>query len=1324
MLAEESLWPEVVRLLSSAESAYAPLQLLLALTSFKDPEVCDALWALLGIWSIVPRLFVLVNANPGLAEGSLLVLGNLCGAGAYLPTEVRSLSTARSPGDSKYTLTPPPQPFAAILKAAQRRANGELGTIESDHDCSGGQAAMVTHRQRETRQACLANAGELLPALCHQYGPQAMLAALRVAQMLLRDGGNIAAAREVVLRSSCEWVDLVPTLDAVSVVIALDVLSVLVSASNSPLFQKGVRAACSLIQASDAFVSQKALETVHKCSQHICYHALIASIVLAPSLAILRSTLDLVQSSQRLQTAYAGPGGEAQQVSLSAARQRGQAMSRTALSILRTLVGNEAIARAASQAGFVQTFISALSNAFPLHTADAGDEGKKSPFYAKVARESFSLPPMPPNNAGSLDAEDDARDVADAFMDVFCVLASHTSLRQALLSFGSANVLLRLVEVVFAKDAQEGVVPLMSRLPSSPSHGAHDALSIQSAFGPLSRRAIEALYFLSTHEGDELADALRAPGSVDVCRYLVFAWAYGGEDISSMAVTILMRCGARGAACHREIRSVPDDGFLATVASTESGALPWAYLVQEHMICLLSEMVSGAGSALQRASLERRTAGLAVLSPETVLFCQSAACACLRAVLGENEDFRSETSPGIPPLDVSLSPVQRAFLELCAEHGLMLSLEALALRSLDAAMLQGDLFCWRPEAATFRWAGPSFFDSVLCSLHAFDTLSSTIPAGSALQAVRILAAALQHSDDSRARVLAQTMNSREATSLALQKIMNSDVSSTWPGGGSSRKVLIMCTVVIHGLFDFSHGVPEASESEAAVLSWTCGLVIDALSPAVKLVHETGRVEADPDSQPLWEALCLFSRERRCSEALLPADGGALALVLPLLGIATSAAVVEPGPDAPLLVALQHTESILIGLTANAEARVAESLASNASNLAVITRFVSLLKGGGSEVEAYSRTAEALVQLLHAWSCSSIALCGCLVQGEEQPFVRLCVQGVTESCMTAIAAPGEQANCDYNHFCALEVRLALLANLCRCPQGRGTIFFLAVEALRALPALITAKADDARACTALSAAMTLHQALAPLLHQSYGAASRDGLLSLHPSLTPEHCRKVNALCPPTFLACLAVCTRAADLVLVEQSLSVCLLLAGHGDVFASLRQSTTLDAAAAVLQRLLPTVASSSDEGPAGRGGASQEETTLRSLACDKCLRLVQHCLRAIAVDGSGSQEPVSLAGRDLVANTLRVLMGAPRTMDNLPAILRAGEVLQQLVLDEFCSAEFQELKQNRNRVQIMPGSTLKESPAALLDTVLVINSLTQAQKIPASRPAQMKRMNV
>lgn len=1306
MLADESLWPEIVRLLSSVEEAHAPLQLMLALTSLKDPEVCDALWALLGIWGIVPRLFVLVNASPALAESALLVLGNLCGAGAYLPIEVRSLSTALAPaGDHKYA--PPPQPIAAILKAAQRRANLELGTLESTHDCSGGQAAMVAHRQREMRQACLATASDLLPALSQQYGPQAMLAALRVAQMLLRDGGNAAAAREVVLRSSCEWVDLLPSLDAISVVIVLDVISALVSASNSPLFQKAARASCGLIQAPDAFVSHRALETVQKCSQHACYHSLIASIVLGPSLNILRSTLDLVQTSQRLQTGYAGAGGEAQQAAMSAARQRGQAMSRTALSILRTLVGNEAIARAATQAGFVQTFIAALFNAFPLHPVDANADDKlKASNYGKATRESFSL-----------DADADARLVADGFMDVFCTLASHANLRREILSLGIAKILMRLLEVVFAKDALEGVVPLMSRLPSSPSHGAQDVLSIQSAFGPLSRRAIEALYFLSTHEGDELADALRAPGGVDVCRYLVFAWAYGGEDISCMAVTILMRCGARGAACRRKIRSVPDDGFLATVGASESGAVPWAYLVQEHQVSLLAEMASGA-------SLGRRTAGpAAVLSSETVLFCQSAACACLRAVFGEDEDPYSSTqiryelsSASIPPLDISLSPVQLAFLELCAEHSLMSSLEALGLRSLDAATLQADLFCWWPDAA-FHWTGPAFLDSVLRSLHAFDTLSSTIPTGSALQAVRILSAAVQYGENNRARVLEETLRTRETTSLALQKVM---ASASPPG----RDVLIMCTVVILSLFDFSHGAQEASEKEAEVLSFTCSLILAALSPAVQLARETGRVQEDAGSVPLWTALCLFSRDRRCSGALLPVEGGALSLVLPLLGVISATAVAESGPDEPTLAALQHIASILSGLTANAEARVAESLVSDVSSLAVITRFVSLVQGRADVAEVCLHTAETLVQLLHAWSCSSINLCGCLVQTEAQSFVRLCVQDVTEGCRKKNATPGKDANPEIISFASLEVRLSLLTNLCRCPQGRELIFFLSFEALCALPTFVTAVADHAPACTALSAAFTLYQALAPLLHQSQKG---QGLVSLHPSLTPAHCLEVNALCPPTFLACLAVCTRAADLVLVEQSLNVCLLLAGHGDVLPSLRQSTTLDAAAAALQRLLPKVPANSAEGSAGDDGtASQEETTLRSLACDKCLRLVQHCLRAIAVevgpDGSGSA--VSLAGRDLVANTLRVLMGAPRTIDNLPAILRAGEVLQELVLDEACAAEFKELKKNRNRVPIVQGSTLKESPASLLDTVLVINSITQASKMPPSRPGQVRRINV
>lgn len=1399
VILDETLWKLVTRHLSSADSANTVLQLLLAMTSIKEIEICDVLWTQMGIWGVLPRLFVLC-ASPPLCESILLILGNLCGAAPYFPFEINALASRAMPRGSRENNSP--QPYAAILQAAQRRANLEIGLLESSGSCStaAGEslAGLVLQRERDLRQTCLSNGLALLvPALSQQYGAVAMIAGLRLAQVILRDAGNISAGRDLVLRSSCEFVDLMPTLDLVSNVIALDVLGMLVTGSNSPLFQKGVKAACGLVQCPDAFISQKALEAVLLCSQHGCYHALIGSIALGPTVEILCSNVDAVSASGKMPQPL---------------RQRSLGISRTALSILQILVSGEASARAALSAQFMQTFVSALSQAFPaINPAQAQQSPSDpvgdpvSPFFGKVARESFSLPQTQPSDHVDVDTSD----VTRAFMEVFRGLCRHTNLRQPVLALGAGAVLIRLLEAAFAKDAAESVVPIMNRLSSAlHEHDFSRVASLHSPFGPLCRGAVESLYFLSTHEGDEIADALRSAGNVDVCRLLVYAWAYGGDDLSSMAATVLMRCGTRGRSCATLVRTVPDDGFFEAAPAAESSALPWAYLVQQQQLFVLFDIVSGSGSAQQRASLDRHHTGMACLDMEALLFAQSAACACLRLIL---DDDAAQVPPegsavgsgggggGLSLVEGAArsTPVRRAILELCASHGLMDALEGLALRSLDAAVLLADVFCW-PEV-NFRYSSLSFLDTVHSMLQAHGTLSSPIPDGAGLQAMRILAAALQHSDECKMRVLVQAP--RQATCLALQKIMSTSLEGNphFPQNlqngrsANARSSLGMCTVIIVSLFEpaghAAHG--DVTEIEAAVLSSTCDHILAALRTQV----ENGKIERNSQDgaseQSLWAALGMLSREKRCAEALLDAEGAVLQLVISFLS--STAAVIDSVNGAAVLAAdaedtarvtLDHFRRILSNLTSHFEERVATCLVNNSARIAeglgsaplpgtlnylhTICHFISLALHRASEREIpifFAEAAEALMGLLHAWSCASVPLCASLVTMEADmeadngeikergPFLRHCAQVAAEACASLLRQPlngpdalifAEPASVAEQGFAALGTHLSLFANICRCPKGRETIFFLGADLhlLRALPAFAMAMAGQAQATAVLSAAMTLYQALSPLLHQSFLAATREvGLSHLHPRLTQTHCKAVNTLMAETFVAVLAVARVATDLVLVEQALSCLLLFSNHGDVFPALNDDGTVDAVCAVLNRLLPTnqlsgLEDNNSQGGGGGGGegSQAEETTLKSLACDKCLRLVQHCMRAIEANYTApdpqakakpslpkKNTPVLLSGRDLVASVMRVLMGAPRTMDNLPGILRAGEVLQQLVLDEACAAEFQQLKQSRGRVQIMPGSTLRESPAALLDTVRVINTSTQAQKLPPSRSSRNRK---
>ena len=78
-------------------------------------------------------------------------------------------------------------------------------------------------------------------------------------------------------------------------------------------------------------------------------------------------------------------------------------------------------------------------------------------------------------------------------------------------------------------------------------------------------------------------------------------------------------------------------------------------------------------------------------------------------------------------------------------------------------------------------------------------------------------------------------------------------------------------------------------------------------------------------------------------------------------------------------------------------------------------------------------------------------------------------------------------------------------------------------------------------------------------------------------------------------------------------------------------------------------------------------------------------------------------------------MGSPRTVDWLPAILRAGDVLHALALrDARCAEEFTSLRAARGRIPIVGGSNL-EASHVLLDQVLAVSAVTMPEKRAATR---------
>jgi hypothetical protein len=100
---------------------------------------------------------------------------------------------------------------------------------------------------------------------------------------------------------------------------------------------------------------------------------------------------------------------------------------------------------------------------------------------------------------------------------------------------------------------------------------------------------------------------------------------------------------------------------------------------------------------------------------------------------------------------------------------------------------------------------------------------------------------------------------------------------------------------------------------------------------------------------------------------------------------------------------------------------------------------------------------------------------------------------------------------------------------------------------------------------------------------------------------------------------------------------------------------------------------------------------------------------------------VSLGANDLIRSVNYILMNSPRTMLWLPAMLRAAEILQVLVLDPAGAAEFQATTAQLQSEASAAGAALAHGSLeshVLLDLLHSVNSSLQPQRARPVRPLE------
>eukprot|EP00596_Hydrurales_sp_CCMP1899_P000391 CAMPEP_0119053582 /NCGR_PEP_ID=MMETSP1177-20130426/74516_1 /TAXON_ID=2985 /ORGANISM="Ochromonas sp, Strain CCMP1899" /LENGTH=905 /DNA_ID=CAMNT_0007033569 /DNA_START=4244 /DNA_END=6961 /DNA_ORIENTATION=- len=188
---------------------------------------------------------------------------------------------------------------------------------------------------------------------------------------------------------------------------------------------------------------------------------------------------------------------------------------------------------------------------------------------------------------------------------------------------------------------------------------------------------------------------------------------------------------------------------------------------------------------------------------------------------------------------------------------------------------------------------------------------------------------------------------------------------------------------------------------------------------------------------------------------------------------------------------------------------------------------------------------------------------------------------------------------------LELRLTLLANICRCRSGQDVIF-ISYKFIVLLGDLLIYKNRSGVVYSTLSMLISL----APLYHnKNYEKTGKNGTKE-------EGAGKVAHL----LYACLNVSAVSRDLSAIDKALSVSLILAAHADGWNRLQKRDAVVLIAGILSRLTPVGTADPSHDKKGQvqreseaTGATTEAALLRSQACNKVLNLVQQLMK---IDGA------------------------------------------------------------------------------------------------------------
>lgn len=260
LIFHEDLWRVIQFYLTKNETAAHAIKLLGVLACCEDSLVREALWAQIAEFDIISRTLLLLNspnATGGLTELCITLLGSLIGSDALYFWELSVLSR-------KTALRLPLSPLESKLyRMAQKRSRQP--------------PAALPPQGKQLLELCCAQAGSLLlPWLARGTGAEvaATVSALRLFQAILRSDLVPAISSLSCDQHSFAFVHLLPVLDNLSLLYALDVFGMLITHTNgvvpADILNTAMSAVCTHLNSSTDFVViSMCLQVLRSCCEQL-----------------------------------------------------------------------------------------------------------------------------------------------------------------------------------------------------------------------------------------------------------------------------------------------------------------------------------------------------------------------------------------------------------------------------------------------------------------------------------------------------------------------------------------------------------------------------------------------------------------------------------------------------------------------------------------------------------------------------------------------------------------------------------------------------------------------------------------------------------------------------------------------------------------------------------------------------------------------------------------------------------------------------------------------------------------------------------------------